>query len=175
MSNFSPTYAPTQRATNPVELLAFAPGTVSRQKLMAKSIDTETVAFEHCVRNSTDSYRIAQSFWDMDEMPIIEHAYALYLDRANRPLCWAPISIGGMSGTFFDPKVVFVHALLCGAQSVIMFHNHPSGNLRPSDADRTLTSKLVAAGKMLDIAVLDHLILAPDNRFYSFADEGMMP
>jgi DNA repair protein RadC len=80
-------------------------------------------------------------------------------------------SKGGVAGTVVDLKVVFAAALKARASSMIFAHNHPSGNLLPSQADLDLTKRFKEAGKILDIQVLDHLILSPDDRYYSFADE----
>ena len=97
----------------------------------------------------------------------------LCLNRANRVLGWAKINQGGLSGTVSDPKVIFQVALKSNACSLIIAHNHPSGNLRPSEADILLTRKLKEAGLMLDLPVLDHLIVSSEG-FYSFADEGLL-
>jgi DNA repair protein RadC len=83
------------------------------------------------------------------------------------------VSSGGMAGTVVDPKIIFKAALDNKAVSIILCHNHPSGNLQPSSQDISLTKNLVAAGKVLEISVLDHLIVS-QNGFFSFADEGMM-
>lgn len=83
------------------------------------------------------------------------------------------VSTGGMCGTIADPRVIFAAALKACATSIILAHNHPSGNLQPSQSDIDLTNKLKAAGKLLDIEVLDHIILAEDT-YLSFADEGIM-
>lgn len=85
-----------------------------------------------------------------------------------------PISKGGVSGTVVDLKIVFAAALKGRASSIILAHNHPSGNLKPSQADIELTRKFRKAGEILDISVLDHLILSPDGDYYSFADENRM-
>jgi DNA repair protein RadC len=102
-----------------------------------------------------------------------EEFWVILLNRANRVIGKIPVSSGGVSGTVADPKLIFKPALDLLASSVILVHNHPSGNLKPSDADIKLTRKLKAAGEMLEITVLDHLIFA-DESYYSFADEGMM-
>ena len=81
------------------------------------------------------------------------------------------MSKGGVTGTVVDPKVVFKIALEHMASGIILCHNHPSGSLTPSDADLSLTKKLCEAGRLLDIQVLDHLIVAGE-RYFSFADEG---
>jgi DNA repair protein RadC len=78
-----------------------------------------------------------------------------------------------MAGTIADPKVIFSAALKACASSIILSHNHPSGNLKPSNADIQLTKKIVNAGNLLDIAVLDHVIVSAEG-YYSFADEGLL-
>ncbi len=102
-----------------------------------------------------------------------EEFWVILLNRGNKVLRLENISRGGVSGTVADAKLIFKAALDRLACSVILAHNHPSGNLKPSDADVHLTQKLVKAGKTLDIAILDHLIIG-DNSYYSFADEGQM-
>ena len=83
------------------------------------------------------------------------------------------MSKGGVSGTFVDAKLVFSVALKCNASSIIIAHNHPSSNLNPSEADKSLTKKLKSAGQFLDITLLDHLIITKDG-YYSFSDDGLM-
>lgn len=95
----------------------------------------------------------------------------LLLNRNNVLIKIEIVSIGGVSGTVVDPKIVFKKALDNNSCSIILAHNHPSGNVKPSDADIRITDKLVRAGNNLDIKVLDHLIIG-DNEYYSFADEG---
>ncbi len=97
----------------------------------------------------------------------------LYLNRANNVQGFTVISIGGISGTVADPKVIFQHALLCNASSVILIHNHPGGNRHPSQADLQLTAKIKSAGVFLDLPVLDHIILTAES-YLSFADEGLL-
>ena len=122
------------------------------------------------IRNSRDAYlAIAGSLADLPH----EEFWILCLNRANRVLQREQISTGGTAGTVVDAKVIFRRALHQRASSIILAHNHPSGNLHPSQADLDLSHKLVAAGKHLDIPVLDHLIIA-EGGYYSFADEGKM-
>lgn len=102
-----------------------------------------------------------------------EEFWILILNRANEVLRPVQISTGGVSGTVADPKLIFRHALEQLASGLILFHNHPSGNLMPSQADKDLTRKLRDAGRLLDIPVLDHLIFT-DKAYYSFADEGIL-
>lgn len=102
-----------------------------------------------------------------------EEFWILTLNRANKIISTEQISIGGVAGTVVDAKLVFNKALQQLASSIIMAHNHPSGNLRPSQADLDLTRKLKAAGQLLDIQVLDHLIIT-SHGYTSMADEQLM-
>lgn len=102
-----------------------------------------------------------------------EEFYAILLNRANEIMQSKQISIGGLSGTVADGKVIFKSALESGAHAIILVHNHPSGQLKPSEADRTLTKKMVEFGKYIDLPVLDHVIFT-DNGYFSFADNGMI-
>ena len=105
------------------------------------------------------------------EMDYREFFKVLYLNRAHKPLGIQTISMGGSSSTIVDAKMIFTGALLANAQSIILCHNHPSGNLRPSPHDDMLTRSLVEAGKLLDLPVKDHIILSSSS-YYSFSDEG---
>ncbi len=102
-----------------------------------------------------------------------EEFWILMLNKANVVIKKEQVSMGGVSGTIADPKIIFKKAVESLASAVILIHNHPSGNLKPSQADVILTRKLKEGGKLLDIPVLDHLIFT-DESYYSFADEGMM-
>lgn len=102
-----------------------------------------------------------------------ESFWVLLLNRANRVIRKLSISEGGISGTVADPKKIFKMALEFNCSSIILCHNHPSGNTQPSEADIRLTKKMKQAGELLDLPVLDHLIIAGDG-YYSFADEGTM-
>ena len=102
-----------------------------------------------------------------------EEFWVLLLDRSNKVIGRAKISQGGVSGTVADPKIIFKKAIEHLASSIILCHNHPSGNLSPSESDIKLTKKLKNAGNDLDIPVLDHLIVT-EAGYYSFADENML-
>lgn len=102
-----------------------------------------------------------------------EEFWIACLNRANTILCKEKISSGGFHGTVVDPKVIYSRALNKKASSIILYHNHPSGNLHPSKEDLIITKKLKEAGKILDIDVLDHLIIGRTT-YYSFMDEGIL-
>ncbi len=101
----------------------------------------------------------------------IEEFWILHLNRANQVMKKEKISLGGVAGTVVDPKVVFKTAIQNLSSAIVLIHNHPSGNIKPSKNDIDLTKKFVSCGQLLEIPVLDHIIFANDS-FYSFADEG---
>lgn len=122
------------------------------------------------ITSSSDAYRIiAPLLMDLEH----EEFWILMLNRGNRVIGRQRISTGGISGTVVDAKMVFKAALLKPASSIILCHNHPSDNLQPSQADKNITKKLKEGGKLIDVAVLDHLIITSGN-YMSFADEGLM-
>ena len=103
-----------------------------------------------------------------------EEFVALHLDKGNHPICWDRISMGTLSEALIHPREVFKTALLSSASAMILIHNHPSGRVDPSPEDRNITAKLLDAGKMLDIKVLDHLIVGGDSKFFSFREHGLI-
>lgn len=106
-----------------------------------------------------------------------DHAYEKFwiilLDQAKKVIRIVEISDGGIAGTVADQRKIFKTALAHNATAIILCHNHPSGNLKPSDADKKITDKLKRSGELLDIQVIDHLIVG-DDRYFSFADEGLL-
>ncbi len=97
----------------------------------------------------------------------------MFLNKANKINHFEIISRGGITGTVADPRIILKKALEEGATSLVLCHNHPSGNLKPSRADEELTQKIKEAAKYFDIAVMDHIIVSEEG-FYSFADEGIL-
>ncbi len=102
-----------------------------------------------------------------------EEFWVIYLNRANKILTIEPISKGGVTGTVADVKIIFKKAIELLASSLILAHNHPSGNLKPSKADIDLTKKMKETGNIMEMDVLDHIIVA-ESGYFSFSDEGMM-
>lgn len=120
------------------------------------------------VMSSQDAYhQLAPRLSDL----IHEEFWILFLNQANKVIGSEQISRGTISGTVVDVRLIMKQAIDRLATAIILAHNHPSGQLRPSEADRTLTRKLVRAGEILDVKVLDHLIISEEG-YYSFADEG---
>jgi len=118
------------------------------------------------ISNSKDVFLLFQHLSDCQ----YEEFWIVVLNKANRVIQQLKISEGGVTGTVVDPKKVFKLALDAYACSLILIHNHPSGNIQPSEADKAITDKLMNAGKLLDIAVLDHIIIG-GKQYFSFADE----
>lgn len=102
-----------------------------------------------------------------------EEFWIIYLNNSNKVISKAQLSKGGITGTVVDVRLVFKTALEMGAVGLVLSHNHPSGALTPSDADKQITRKLKLAGESLDIRILDHLIVT-ENHYFSFADEGLL-
>lgn len=125
------------------------------------------------VTKAEHAYQIFLHQWDKDTIELLEEFKIMLLNRHNKVLGVAGISIGGLDRTVVDPKVVFTIALKAKASSVILAHNHPSGNVNTSLVDTQVTTKLKQGGQLLDINIIDHLIITNDG-FYSYADEGLM-
>jgi DNA repair protein RadC len=122
------------------------------------------------INTSNDAFQvISETLADIPH----EEFWVLMLNRGNQVVRKEFISRGGVAGTVVDPRLVFKSAVEHLASSLILVHNHPSGNLKPSKEDIILTGKLKGAGKLLDISVIDHLIIG-ENAYFSFADEGII-
>lgn len=125
------------------------------------------------ITSSRDAESILRTNWS-DDIELLEEFNVLFLTKSNQVKGLFRASRGGTSGTVVDPKIVFAAALKGMAAAIIVAHNHPSGNLEPSQTDIDLTHKLRKSGQILELPLLDHLILAPHRGYYSFADEGTL-
>lgn len=123
------------------------------------------------IRSSDDAYPLFR-----EKMAELNHEefWAIFLRRNAKILRMEQVSVGGVAGTVVDPKVLFKRALLLNATSIIVAHNHPSGNIKPSRADELVTERIVNCGRIFEIQIFDHLIITADD-FYSFADNGKLP
>jgi DNA repair protein RadC len=122
------------------------------------------------IRNSVDAYRLIRPY--LADL-IREEFWVFHLDRASSVVLAEKLSVGGVSGTMVDIRLLYKSALERLTSSIILAHNHPSGQMRPSSSDEDLTKQVVKAGKLFDIDVVDHLIIGATD-FYSFADEGKL-
>lgn len=123
------------------------------------------------VRSSVDALKLFRESWDKETIELYEECKLMLLNRANKVLGIAQISRGGISGTVTDVRIILQYALKANASAIVLCHNHPSGNLQPSDADLKITSKLKEAAVIHDINMLDHLIIT-ECGYYSMADMG---
>ena len=123
------------------------------------------------VKTSSDAYQVLKHSWDENKIEFVEQFKVMLLNRANKVLGIYELSTGGISGTVADIRLIFAASIKSNASSIVLAHNHPSSNTKPSDADLQLTRRIKEAGKLLDITVVDHIIVTVEN-YYSFADEG---
>lgn len=125
------------------------------------------------ISSSRDAHEVLKRSWNDSMIELCEQFKVIFTNRANKVLGVFEVSTGGISGTVADPKLIFVAALKAGATGIILSHNHPSGNLTPSNADIDLTKKIREGGRLLEIQLLDHIILTSES-YFSFADEGLL-
>jgi DNA repair protein RadC len=137
---------------------------LGRRRKIADIIDKQKIS------SSNDVFELFQPL--LGDLPH-EEFWILLLNRSNKIIDRFKISQGGVSGTVIDVRLILKAAIEKLASSIILCHNHPSGNKMPSDADDSITQKLIDGGKLLDIKVLDHIIIA-DTQFFSYADEGKL-
>lgn len=126
------------------------------------------------ITNSKDAFNEFIKIFNPSRIAHSEEMLILCLNRSNRVLGWFRVSSGGISGTVVDIRVILQVALNTNSSSVIVAHNHPSGNTRPSDADTEITKRIKNALEMVDIKLLDHLIITPDENYLSMQDEGII-
>jgi len=125
------------------------------------------------VNSSKEAYDLFLQTWNENTLEIVEEFKVMYLNRGNKVLNIYPLSVGGITSTVADPRIIYAVALKILAVNLILCHNHPSGNLQPSKADEELTSKVKEAGKYHDIKVIDSLIVTRES-YFSFTDEGIL-
>lgn len=123
------------------------------------------------VTNSCSAYEILKKIFPSDTIDYRETFIVLYLNKANQMLGYSVVSQGGTASTVVDTKMIMQTALLANASNILLAHNHPSGNLRPSIEDKKLTDRITNAGKLFDIRTIDHLIVTNES-YYSFSDNG---
>ena len=123
--------------------------------------------------SSKEVYKTLLDSWEDDNIELYEQFKFILLNKHNKVLGIVPISRGGINATLVDLRLIFATACKANATNIILAHNHPSGNLQPSQQDIQLTKKIVAAGEILDIKVIEHLIISNEG-YYSFSEEGIM-
>jgi DNA repair protein RadC len=126
------------------------------------------------ISSSVDAYNYLKEFYPEEDICCQEQFVVLFLNRANKPIGAIPLFKGGLSSTIVDCKLIFATALKSLASGIIISHNHPSGNLNPSEEDKKITAKIKQGCHLLELSLIDHIILSPDGEYLSFADEGML-
>ena len=122
------------------------------------------------IRNGQDAFDVFWRAWDTEVIEHIEEMKMLLLDRSNKALGVVSLSRGGTTGTIIDIKLIMQYAIKANAHGIILAHNHPSGNLNPSEADRKITDRIEKASKTLEIHLLDHLIISPGREYRSMQE-----
>ena len=126
------------------------------------------------IKCSKDAFDIFMGSWDLDSIEHIEEFKLMLLTRSNKVLGIASISKGGIKGTVTDIRIILQYAIKSNASGIIICHNHPSGNLQPSESDQAITRKIKDSGLLMDVQLLDHLIITAEDNYYSFADNGLV-
>lgn len=128
---------------------------------------------EYQISNSSKTYELMLSQWNWKEIEMLEEVKVIFLNRNNIVIGVYNLAKGGISACTVDIRIILAVALKSLSTSIILVHNHPSGNLQPSQSDKEITQNLKEACKMVQIALVDHLIITKEN-YYSFADEGLL-
>ena len=125
------------------------------------------------VINCRDTFELILSNWNLEIIEFQEECKIILINRANLVLGIYELSKGGISGTVVDIRIILSVALKCNASGIILVHNHPSGNLQPSESDRKITRKLKDACNLFEISLIDHFIISRTN-FFSFTQDGFI-
>lgn len=123
---------------------------------------------------SQDACHILYDNWNKDTIELHESFKIILLNNSNKVKGIYELSTGGITGTLVDIRILFAIVLKSVSTAVILVHNHPSGKLKPSEADKQITKKIKEAATFLDIKILDHLIIIPNGEYYSFADNSIL-
>lgn len=132
------------------------------------------IARNPSILSSLDAYREVKEFFDNDTIALQEQFVVMYLNRNNRVIGVYKLSQGGITGTVADIRLILGTALKVAATGIILAHNHPSNNLKPSKQDEGITQKIKQSGELMDISLLDHLIIGADGNHLSMADDGFI-
>ena len=134
---------------------------------------TPNLLVDMSVKNSKKSFELILNEWELETLQMQEEVKIILLNRSNKVLGIYSLAKGGLTSCIVDVRIILSIALKTLATGIILVHNHPSGNLKPSKADLDITKKLKNSCDLLDISLLDHLIITKDN-YFSFADEGLI-
>jgi DNA repair protein RadC len=170
-----PTRPVTKDARMQEQLPLFQEGKTHRKSLPIYRVtlvrEGQLPSYEQRIRSSRDASRLLATYLAGVDR---EHFVVLLLDQKNQVIGFHTVSMGSLTASIVHPREVFKAAILANAAAMICGHNHPSGDVQPSREDRAITLRLVDAGKLLGISVVDHIIIGGDGRYFSFADEGLL-
>lgn len=133
-----------------------------------------TLADRPIIKSAEDAIDVLKNLYHLERIGLQEQFVIVFLNRANKVIGSSNLFVGGLTGTVVDIKLVLAIGLKLMASSIIISHNHPSGNIKPSEEDKKITNKLCDASKLLEIQLLDHLVVTPDMKYFSFANEGLL-
>lgn len=136
--------------------------------------EKKNVSGSVAINSSTVAAEVVYDHWDKDTIGLQESFKVLLLNNSNKVKGIYHLSTGGITGTMVDLRILFAVIIKSLATGIILVHNHPSGKLKPSEADKQLTEKIKNAAMLFDIKVLDHLIIVPNGDYFSFADECIL-
>lgn len=144
------------------------------QEMEVVYLPTKLTTSNETISNSGSAYHVFKQLFNPNTISYQEECMVIYLNHASRIIGAQKLSKGGINATIVDIRIILATALKSLSTAIIIAHNHPSGKLEPSDADKKITKQLGEACKLMDLALLDHLIISPDNGYLSFADDGLM-
>jgi DNA repair protein RadC len=156
-----------------MEQRTIMPGWITLEEIKVSYRSTIKAADRPEVKTSKDIAELLRKVWDDDAMELSEHCKIMLLNSSNRVMGIKTMAIGNIWRATVDTKLIFGIALKVPCSKIVLAHNHPSGNPRPSQQDISLTQDLVHVAKIFDMTILDHLIITRDT-YFSFADEGLL-
>jgi DNA repair protein RadC len=144
------------------------------QEMEVVYLPTKMQIDKEAILSSSEAYKLLKNLFNPNTVSYQEECLVLYLNNASKILGAQKLSKGGINATVVDIRIILATALKSLSTGIILAHNHPSGKLVPSEADKKITKQLSEASNLMDIKLIDHLILGPEEGYYSFVDEGML-
>jgi DNA repair protein RadC len=144
------------------------------QEMEVVYLPTKLTTSNETITNSASAFHMFKQLFNPNTISYQEECVVLYLNNASRIIGAQKLSKGGINATVVDIRIILATALKSLSTAIIIAHNHPSGKLEPSDADKKITKQLSMASELMDIKLLDHIIIAPDEGYFSFADDGLI-
>jgi DNA repair protein RadC len=144
------------------------------QEMEVVYLPTKMQIDKEAILSSSEAYKLLKNLFNPNTVSYQEECLVLYLNHASKLLGAQKLSKGGINSTIVDIRIILATALKSLSTGIILAHNHPSGKLVPSEADKKITKQLSEASNLMEIKLIDHLIIGPEEGYYSFVDEGLM-